>query len=104
MSNITDQLHEMYEERDRLEKQLVQEQHKLQRVENRMKYLVKGKRAERTHRLCNVGGTVESLAPEIKELSKVEMIELMEIIFSMPDVIEAVNSAYAKSAAGREQE
>ena len=104
MSEYIEQLHEMYAERDRLEKQLVQERHQLQRLKNRVTYLAKGERAERTHRLCNIGGTIESLAPKIKELTKVEMIELMESIFSMPDVIEAVNSAYAKSAGGRERE
>ena len=32
--------------------------------------------------LCNLGGTVESLAPEIKDLTRTEMTELMEHIFS----------------------
>ena len=33
--------------------QLAQEQHKLERLENRKKYLEKGERTKRTHRLCN---------------------------------------------------
>ena len=45
----------------RAETQLAQEQHKLERLENRKKYLEKGERTKRTHRLCNLGGTIESL-------------------------------------------
>ena len=37
----------------RAERQLAQEQHKLERLENRKKYLEKGERTKRTHRLCN---------------------------------------------------
>ena len=48
----------------RAETQLAQEQHKLERLENRKKYLEKGERTKRTHRLCNLGGTIESLAPK----------------------------------------
>ena len=32
--------------------------HKLERLENRKKYLEKGERQKRTHRLCNLGGTI----------------------------------------------
>ena len=35
----------------RAETQLAQEQHKLERLENRKKYLEKGERTKRTHRL-----------------------------------------------------
>jgi len=43
-------------EKERAETQLAQEQHKLERLENRKKYLEKGERTKRTHRLCNLGG------------------------------------------------
>ena len=72
------------------ETQLAQEQHKLERLENRKKYLEKGERTKRTHRLCNLGGTVESLAPEVKDLTRTEMTELMEHIFSLSEVQRAV--------------
>ena len=65
-------------EKERAETQLAQEQHKLNRLENRKKYLEKGERTKRTHRLCNLGGTIESLAPEVKDLTRTEMTELME--------------------------
>ena len=63
---------------------------KLERLENRKKYLEKGERTKRTHRLCNLGGTIESLAPEVKDLTRTEMTELMEHIFSLSEVQRAV--------------
>ena len=77
-------------EKEQVETQLAQEQHKLERLENRKKYLEKGERQKRTHRLCNLGGTIESLAPEVKDLNRAEMTELMEYIFSLPEVQRAV--------------
>ena len=53
-------------------------------------YLEKGERTKRTYRLCNLGGTVESLAPEVKDLTRTEMTELMEYIFSLSEVQRAV--------------
>ena len=62
-------LEQLRAEKERAETQLAQEQHKLERLENRKKYLEKGERTKRTHRLCNLGGTIESLAPEVKDLT-----------------------------------
>lgn len=90
-------LEQLRAERDRAAKEVVQCQHRLQRYENRGKYYEKGERAKRTHRLCNIGGTVESLAPEVKELSQVEMYELMEQIFTLPEVQAAVKRAARKA-------
>ena len=83
-------LEQLRAEKERAETQLAQEQHKIERLENRKKYLEKGERTKRTHRLCNLGGTVESLAPEIKDLTRTEMTELMEYIFSLAEVQRAV--------------
>ena len=66
-------LDQLQAEKEQAETQLAQEQHKLERLENRKKYLEKGERTKRTHRLCNLGGTVESLAPEVKDLTRTEM-------------------------------
>ena len=55
-------LEQLRADKERAETQLAQEQHKLERLENRKKYLEKGERQKRTHRLCNLGGTIESLA------------------------------------------
>jgi hypothetical protein len=83
-------LDQLRAEKEQAETQLAQEQHKLERLENRKKYLEKGERTKRTHRLCNLGGTIESLAPEVKDLTRTEMTELMEYIFSLPEVQRAV--------------
>ena len=71
-------LDQLRAEKERTERELAQETHKLQRLENRKKYYEKGERSKRTHRLCNLGGTIESLAPEVKDLTRTEMTELME--------------------------
>ena len=83
-------LEQLRAEKEQVETQLAQEQHKLERLENRKKYLEKGERTKRTHRLCNLGGTIESLAPEVKDLTRTEMTELMEHIFSLSEVQRAV--------------
>ena len=78
----------------------------LERLENRKKYLEKGERTKRTHRLCNLGGTIESLAPEVKDLTRTEMTELMEHIFSLSEVQRAVRHMAIThiSQANREKE
>lgn len=83
-------LEQLQAEKERTEKELVQETHKLQRLENRRRYYEKGERSKRTHRLCNPGGTVESLAPEVKDFPCTEMTGLMEQIFVLPEVQRAV--------------
>ena len=99
-------LEQLRAEKERAETQLAQEQHKLERLENRKKYLEKGERTKRTHRLCNLGGTIESLAPEVKDLNRAEMTELMEHIFSLSEVQRAVRHMAIThiSQANREKE
>ena len=93
-------------EKERAELRLAQEQRRLTRLENRKQYYEKGERTKRTHRLCNLGGTVESLAPEIKDLTRTEMTELMEYIFSLAEVQRAVRHMAIThiSQANREKE
>lgn len=86
----TKTLDQLRAEKEQAEAQLLQEQHKLQRLEQRKKHYEKGERKKRTHRLCNLGGTIENLAPEVKDLTRTEMTELMEYIFSLSEVQRAV--------------
>ncbi len=79
-------------EKERAETQLAQAQRRLARLENRKQYYEKGERAKRTHELCNIGGTVESLAPVFKGLPKQEMYELLETVFSLPEVQHTLRS------------
>ena len=87
-------------ERDRLRKKLAnneaeleQLQHQQQRLENRIAYYEKADRKKRTHRLCTIAGTMESIAPELRELTTPEVIELLEYIFDLPAVRSAVHNA-----------
>ena len=55
-------LDQLRAEKERAETQLAQEQHKLEHLENRKKYLEKGERTKRTHRLClNISVGVRAL-------------------------------------------
>ena len=75
------------------EKELEQLQHQQQRLENRIAYYEKADRKKRTHRLCTIAGTMESIAPELRELTTPEVIELLEQIFDLPNVRGAVHNA-----------
>lgn len=79
-------------EKERAELRLAQEQRRLTCLENRKQYYEKGERAKRIHELCNIGGTVESLAPVFKGLPKQEMYELLETVFSLPEVQHTLHS------------
>ena len=73
--------------------ELEQLQHRQQRLENRITYYEKADRKKRTHRLCTIAGTMESIAPEIRELTTPEVIELLEQVFDLPNVRSAVHNA-----------
>jgi len=53
----------------------------------------KADRKKRTHRLCTIAGTIESIAPEIKELTLPEVTNLLESIMDLPDVQRAIHNA-----------
>lgn len=85
------ELKKLKAEKEKNEKQIEQLDHKIQRLENRKKYYEDGDRKRRTHRLCTLAGTLESIAPEIKELTIPEVSELLEHIFHLEEVKNAVN-------------
>ena len=74
------------------ESQLAQLKHQQERLENRIAYYEKGERKKRTHRLCTIAGTLESIAPGIKELTLPEVIEVLENIFSYPEAKRTVHN------------
>ena len=75
------------------ESKLAQLQHQQQRLENRIAYYEKADRKKRTHRLCTIAGTMESIDPRIRELTTPEVIELLELVFDLPNVRGAVHNA-----------
>ena len=85
------EIEKLRKEKEAAEKKIEQYRHKIQRLENRKKYYEDGERSKRTHRLCNLGGTVESIAPQVKDLTRTEMTELMEYIFGLEEVKRAVS-------------
>lgn len=87
------ELEKLQQEKVSVEKKLEQLQHNQQRLENRKTYYEKADRKKRTHRLCTIAGTIESIAPDIKLLALPEVNELMESILSLPDVQQAIQYA-----------
>ena len=85
------ELEKLRTEKEKNEKKIEQLTHKITRLENRQKYYEDGERKRRTHRLCTIAGTLESIAPEIKELDITEVMELLEYIFHKEDVQKAVS-------------
>ena len=81
---------ELKQEKAQNEMLLAQEQHKLQRLDNRIRYCEDGERAARTHRLITRGAAVESVVPELRDLSETEFYTLAEHVFSLPNVKSAV--------------
>ena len=86
------ELVKLQEEKTSVEQKLKQLRHKQQRLEKRKSYYEKGERKKRTHRLCTIAGTLESIAPGLKELTLTETIELLEIIFNKSDVKSTVHN------------
>lgn len=84
------ELEKLRAEKEKNEKEIEQLDHKITRLENRQKYYEDGERKRRTHRLCAIAGTLESIAPEIKELDITEVMELLEYIFHREDIQQSV--------------
>ena len=87
------ELTKLQQEQASVEQQLKQLQHKQQRLENRKSYYEKADHKKRTHRLCTIAGTIESIAPEIRDLTLPEVNELLESILDLPDVRRAIYNA-----------
>ena len=59
-----------------------QEKHRLQRAQNRKDYLETTMRKQRTHRLITRGAALESIIPEVKEMSERAFYDVVETYFS----------------------
>ena len=87
-------------EKEKIEQQLAQEQHKVQRLENRAAYYEKGERRKRTHRLITRGAAIESVAPQTKDLSETAFYAFTEQVFALPDVQRLLTEAISNYAGG----
>lgn len=67
--------------------------HRQQRLENRLRHYKEKDRKERTHRLVTRGAAVESVVPAVRGMSEVAFYDLMEQVFSLPEVSALVRTA-----------
>ena len=93
-------LAELNAEKENIERQLAQEQHKLQRLENRAAYYEKGDRRKRAHHLITRGAAIESVAPQTKELSETEFYTFAEQVLALPDTQRLLTEAVSNRAGG----
>jgi len=86
-------IEELLAEKQAVERQIAQYQHRADRLENRERHLVKGERTKRTHRLITRGAAIESVCELTKVLSETEFYSLAEKIFSLPEAQNEVMAA-----------
>ena len=86
--------------KENIERQLAQEQHKIQRLENRAAYYEKGERRKRAHRLITRGAAIESVAPQTKDLSETEFYAFAEQVFALPEAQRLLMEAVSNHAGG----
>ena len=87
------QLEKLKAEQSKIEQQITQEQHKLQRLRNRKQYYEKGERTRRAHRLITRGAAIESIAPEVKIMDEQSFYALMETVLNLPGIMEQIRAA-----------
>ncbi len=87
------EIEKLKEEKKGVEEELakatkMQEQieNQLRRAENRADFLKDNERRRRTHRLVIKGAIIEDIAPYLKDCSDQEFYNLMDEIFSFPQV------------------
>ena len=94
------EIEKLQAEKEKVERQLAQEQHKIQRLDNRAAYYEKGERRKRTHRLITRGAAIESVAPQTKDLSETAFYAFTEQVFALPDVQRLLTEAISNYAGG----
>ena len=87
-------------EKEKVERQLAQEQHKIQRLENRAAYYEKGDRRKRAHRLITRGAAIESVAPLAKALNETDFYAFAEQVFALPDTQRLLTETVSHHAGG----
>ena len=94
------EMEKLQAEKEKVERQLAQEQHKIHRLENRAAYYEKGERRKRAHRLITRGAAIESVAPLTKVLSETEFYAFAEQVFTLPDTQRLLTDAVSNHAGG----
>ena len=94
------EIEKLQAEKERAERQLAQEQHKIRRLENRAAYYEKGERRKRAHRLITRGAAIESVAPQTKDLSESAFYAFTEQAFALTDAQRLLTEAIGNHAGG----
>lgn len=94
------EIEKLQAEKERVERQLAQEQHKIQRLENRAAYYEKGDRRKRAHRLITRGAAIESVAPQTKDLSESAFYAFAEQVFALTDTQRLLTDAVSNHTGG----
>ena len=94
------EIEKLQAKKEKVERQLAQEQHKIQRLENRAAYYDKGDRRKRAHRLITRGAAIESVPPQTKELSETAFYTFTEQVFALPDTQRLLAGAVSNRAGG----
>ena len=94
------EIEKLQAEKEKVERQLAQEQHKIQRLKNRAAYYEKGDCRKRAHRLITRGAAIESVAPQKKDLSESEFYAFAEQVFALPDTQRLLTEAVSNHVGG----
>ena len=94
------EMEKLQAEKEKVERQLAQEQHKIQRLENRAAYYEKGEQRKRAHRLITRGAAIESVVPQTKALSETNFYAFVEQVFALPDTQRLLTEAVSNYAGG----
>ena len=90
---------ELQSELTEAQRQYDQEQHRLQRAENRKEYFETTSRRQRNHRLITRGAAMESIFPAIKPLTEREFYELAEQMCGLSGMLDLIDEAVAQHEA-----
>ena len=66
--------------------ELNQKLRNLEQEKAQAEHLSEGARKKRTHHLCNMGGAIEALCPQVAALNKADFYRVMEHIFALSEV------------------
>ena len=94
------EIEKLQAEKEKVEQQLAQEQHKIQRLENRAAYYEKGDRRKRAHRLITRGAAIESVAPQTNDLSETAFYAFADQVFALPDTQRLLTETVSHHAGG----
>lgn len=86
IEKLKEEKKDVEEELAKATKKQEQIENQLRRAENRADYLKDNERRRRTHRLVIKGAIVEDIVPCLKDCSDQEFYNLMDEIFSLPQV------------------